>query len=72
MMITSAGRCKVEKLPALSSSSLGDKNELTGKCKINKVQEGKVKSWRLLQTAKFLMPLNEMCVMEFALNVFFA
>lgn len=63
MMITSAGRCKVEKLPAISSSCLGEKSELTGKCKINKVQEGKVKFWRLLLAAKFLMPLNEMCVM---------
>lgn len=55
MMITSAGRCKVEKLPAISSSCLGEKSELTGKCKIIEVQEGKVKFWRLLQAAKFLI-----------------
>lgn len=51
-MKTSTGRCKVEKLPAISSS-LDGKSELTGKYKITKVQEGKVKFWQLLEAAKF-------------------
>lgn len=46
-MKTSTGGCQIEKLPAISRS-LGEKRELTGKYKITKVQEGKVKSWRLL------------------------
>jgi len=47
-MKTSTGGCQVEKLPAISRSP-GEKRELTGKYKITKVQEGKVKSWRLLE-----------------------
>ena len=51
-MKTSTGGCQVEKLPAISGS-MGEKRKLTGKCKIAKVQQGKVKSWRSLEDENF-------------------
>lgn len=51
-MCSSTGGCKIEKLPAISSS-LRKKNELTGNHTITKPQEGKVEISTIIKASQF-------------------